>query len=151
MINSIHFPLEMTGNALDDYLSRGWFRMGQTIFTTDFIPVDENIHPVYWLRVLVQQVSYGKKQKRLLTINKKFSVTIKPFRPTDELEELYGLYRSAVDFNAPPTARGFLLNEFDDEFRNVYDTYVIELRDNDQLIAAGIFDNGENSMTGIMN
>lgn len=151
MINSIHFPLEMPGDALDDYLSRGWFRMGQTIFTTDFIPVDENIHPVYWLRLLVQKVRYGKKQKRLFAINKKFSVAIKPYRPTDELEELYGLYRSAVDFNAPPSSRGFLLNEFDEEFRNVYDTHVIELRDNDLLIAAGIFDNGEKSIAGIMN
>jgi leucyl-tRNA---protein transferase len=151
MIQSMHFPIAMSGRELDQYLSRGWFRMGQTIFTTDFIPVDENIHPVYWLRVPVQEVHYGRKQQRLLTINKNFSVTVKPYRPSDELEDLYALYRAAVIFDAPQTARGYLLDETDDEFNNIYDTQVIELRDAGRLIAAGIFDNGENSMAGIMN
>jgi leucyl-tRNA---protein transferase len=151
MIKAIHFPTEMTGYELDDYLSRGWFRMGQTIFTTDFIPVEENIHPVYWLRVQVQQVRYGKKQERLFAINKKFSVAVKSFRPSDELEELYTLYRAGVNFDAPLTAGSYLLDESEGEFNNVYDTRVIELRDADQLIAAGIFDNGERSIAGIMN
>jgi arginyl-tRNA--protein-N-Asp/Glu arginylyltransferase len=151
MIKAIHFPYEITGRELDDYLSLGWFRMGQTIFTTDFIPVDDNIHRVYWLRVLVQQVRYGKKQERLLAINKNFSVVVKPFRPSDELEALYTEYRAAVNFDAPPSANGYLLDETMDEFKNIYDTHVIELRDAGRLIAAGIFDKGENSIAGIMN
>jgi arginine-tRNA-protein transferase len=151
MIENIHFPYELTGPELDYYLSIGWYRMGQTIFTTHFIPVNDKIHQVYWLRVLVQQVQYGKKQKKLLAINKHFSVTIKPFSPSDELDELYASYRTSVSFDAPVTVNGFLLNEYEDEFKNIYDTHVIELRDAGRLIAAGIFDNGENSMAGIMN
>lgn len=151
MIKAIHFPPAITGQQLDNYLSRGWFRMGQTIFTTDFIPVDENIHPVYWLRLPVQQVSFGKKQKRLFTINKNFSVAVNTYRPTDEIEEMYSLYRVSINFDAPQTACGFLLDETGEEFKNVYDTRVIEIRDGGRLIAAGIFDNGENSIAGIMN
>jgi leucyl-tRNA---protein transferase len=151
MIETIHFPFELTGPELDYYLSIGWYRMGQTIFTTHFIPVKDRIHRVYWIRVLVQQVQYGKKQKRLFAVNKKFSVAIKPFLPSDELEDLYAAYRSLVNFDAPYSVNGFLLNEYADGFKNIYDTHVIELRDYGRLIAAGIFDNGENSMAGIMN
>ena len=34
---------------------------------------------------------------------------------------------------------------------NVFNTYVIELRDGDRLIAAGIFDHGERTLAGILN
>ncbi|HLG38846.1 MAG TPA: hypothetical protein VI461_04220 [Chitinophagaceae bacterium] len=151
MMETIHFPHELSGPELDFYLSIGWYRMGQTIFTTHFIPVKDKIHRVYWLRLPVQQVRYGKKQKRLLAINKKFSITVKPFYPSKELDELYAAYRSSINFDAPPTVNGFLLSEYDEEFKNIYDTHVIELRDAGRLIAAGIFDNGEISIAGIMN
>ncbi|MDP4261824.1 MAG: arginine-tRNA-protein transferase [Bacteroidota bacterium] len=151
MIKAIHFPLHLASHELDDYLARGWFRMGQTIFTTDFVPVHEKMLPVYWLRVLVQKVRYGKKQKRLLAVNKNFSVTTKPFKVTDELEELYALYRASVNFEAPSSVESFLLDGTGDTFKSVYDTRVIELRDAGQLIAAGIFDKGDTSIAGIMN
>jgi arginine-tRNA-protein transferase len=151
MIETIHFPYELTGAELDYYLSIGWYRMGQTIFTTHFIPVNNKIHRVYWLRLPVEQVRYGRKQKKLFSINSYFSIDIKPFIPSDELDELYTAYRSVVNFDAPLSVNGFLLSEYDDEFKNIYDTHVIELRNGRRLIAAGIFDNGENSMAGIMN
>ena len=35
--------------------------------------------------------------------------------------------------------------------QTVFDSYVIEVRDGEKLIAAGIFDNGDESIAGIMN
>lgn len=151
MIKAIHFPLHLTSQELDDYLSRGWFRMGQTIFTTDFVPVSEKVHPVYWLRLLVQKVRYGKKQKKLLAINKDFSVIIQPLKVTPELEDLYARYKDSVNFEAPPSVESFLLDGAGETFKSVYDTQVILLRDRGKLIAAGIFDRGEISIAGIMN
>lgn len=148
MIKAIHFPIDLTGQELDDYLAKGWFRMGQTIFTTDFIPVEGRIHPVYWLRFAVQNIHYGKKQKRLIGINSDFSVSIKPFLLSEEMESLYRIYRAQVDFEAPPTVESYLL---DGEINNIYDSQVIEIRDNGKLVAAGVFDQGETSMAGIMN
>jgi leucyl-tRNA---protein transferase len=148
MIRDIHFPFEMTGLELDDYLARGWFRMGQTIFTTDFIPVKNHVHPVFWLRFLVQKVNYGKKQKRLLNSNKGLTVITRPFLLSEEIEELYSLYRATIDFDAPLTVESFLL---DGAIGSIYDTQLIEIRDAGRLIAAGIFDNGDNSIAGIMN
>jgi arginine-tRNA-protein transferase len=151
MIKAIHFPLHLTTQELDDYLSRGWFRMGQTIFTTDFVPVTDKVHPVYWLRLLVKRVQYGKKQKKLLAINKDFSISIRPFHISLELEELYLKYKSAVNFEAPPSVESFLLDGMGETFKSVYDTQVILLRDAGRLIAVGIFDRGEASIAGIMN
>lgn len=148
MIKAINFPIELTGSELDDYLARGWFRMGQTIFTTDFIPMAEHIYPVYWLRVVLDKVQYGKKQKRLLAINKNLAIDFRPFQVTEELENLYSIYKASVDFDASPTVESFLLNG---SSNSVYDTCVIELRDAGQLIAAGIFDNGKTGIAGIMN
>ena len=148
MINDIHFPDVLTGHQLDEYLAKGWFRMGQTIFTTDILPVGMNIHPVYWLRYFVPKVRYGKKQERLFTINNEFTVTIKPFLLSEELEFLYASYLAIIDFDAPPDVRSFL---FDADTHNIYDTQLIEIRDAGSLIAAGIFDKGENSIAGIMN
>ncbi len=122
--------------------------MGQTIFTTDLLPVNGNIHPVYWLRYVVQKVRYGKKQERLFAINKDFSVSIKPFLLSDELEYLYASYLAIIDFDAPPTVESFLL---DGNSASLYETQLIEIRDAGRLVAAGIFDNGENSIAGIMN
>jgi leucyl-tRNA---protein transferase len=148
MIKAIHFPTALSGHELDEYLAKGWFRMGQTIFTTDLLPVNGNIHPVYWLRYVLQKVRYGKKQERLLAINKHFSVSLKPFLLSEELEYLYASYLAIIDFDAPPTVESFLL---DGDNNSIYDTQLIEIRDAGRLIAAGIFDNGENSIAGIMN
>ncbi|HEY6503526.1 MAG TPA: hypothetical protein VIZ28_06070 [Chitinophagaceae bacterium] len=148
MIKAIHFPTALTGQGLDDYLAKGWFRMGQTIFTTDLLPVNDTIYPVYWLRYVLSKVRFGKKQERLLTVNKEFSVTIKPFVLSEELEFLYACYLAIIDFDAPPTVESFLL---DGEGNSIYDTQLIEIRDAGRLVAAGIFDNGETSIAGIMN
>lgn len=148
MIKAIHFPINLTADELDEYLAKGWFRMGQTIFTTDFIPVEGRIHPVFWLRFDLKKISFGKKQKKLIAFNQGYTVHTQPCVITDELEDLYTLYRMNVDFDAPPTVESYLL---DGELSNIYDSHLIEVRDEDRLIAAGIFDNGNSSIAGIMN
>lgn len=138
----------MTGNRLDVWLSRGYYRMQQQVFTCQFVFFDNTFYSVHWLRIVLDKVSYGKSQLRLLRINQKFSVAIKPFVLSDELETLYSQYWNFVNFDAPPTVESCLL---DGASQNVFDTYVIEVRDENQLIAAGIFDNGSRSIAGIMN
>ncbi|GAB3301753.1 GNAT family N-acetyltransferase [Hymenobacter tenuis] len=136
------------GEALDFYLSQGYYRMHQDLFTCRFLPLDNSLYTVHWLRIALKEVQYGAEQRRLLRANQRFTVIIKPFQLTEELEELYGLYRSSITFDAPETVEAFLLAGANS---NVFNTEVIELRDGDQLVAAGILDNGARSMAGIMN
>ncbi len=138
----------MIGDNLDFYLNRGYFRMQQDVFTCQFVQFNDTIYAVQWLRVRLETVSYGPSQRRLLRINARFSVVVKPFVLTDELRDLYAQYRAAIDFDAPPSIEACLL---DGTRRNVFDTQVVEVRDGDRLIAAGIFDNAPRSIMGVMN
>ncbi|UYZ58381.1 GNAT family N-acetyltransferase [Hymenobacter latericus] len=136
------------GEVLDFYLSQGYYRMHQDLFTCRFLPIDEGLYTVHWLRLDLGRVSFGTEQRRLLRQNKRFTAVVRPFRLTTEYEELYARYRSTVTFEAPETVEAFLLAG---ARHNVFTTHVIELRDGERLIAAGIFDSGEQSLAGIMN
>ena len=138
----------MKGSLLDLYLSLGYFRMYQDLFTYRYIIINDMVCPVHWLRISLPDVEFGAKQRSLLRSNEKFTSVAKPFQLTEEVETLYALYRASVDFDAPDSVTTWLLNGAS---QTVFDTYAIEIRDGDQLIAVGIFDNGARSIAGIMN
>lgn len=138
----------MKGRKLDLLLSKGYYRMQQDMFTCRYLIVDDVRCPVHWLRIATPMVQYGPKQARLFRINEKFSVAIKPFVLTDEIETLYSLYRSNIDFDTYNSVEACLM---DDAMTTTFDTYAVEVRDGNTLIAVGIFDNGEKSIAGILN
>lgn len=154
MINEPHYFLPgengFKGQVLDDLLALGYYRMQHMIFTTHHTALDpekENI-PVFWLRTEVKKI---QENKTALTIRKycaPFTVTIKKAVITTELEELYSIYKNHVDFCASTTCWDYLHM---DEFENPYDSWMIEIRDGNILIAAGFFDKGENAISGILN
>lgn len=136
------------GEALDYYLSQGYYRMHQDLFTCRFLPIEGGLYTVHWLRLVLARVQYGSEQRRLLRLNERFTTTIQPFELTAELEELYAAYRQSITFDAPETVEAFLLAG---ATHNVFTTAVFEVRDEGRLIAAGIFDSGARSLAGIMN
>jgi arginyl-tRNA--protein-N-Asp/Glu arginylyltransferase len=140
--------LNIPGDVLDYYLGLGYYRMGQDLFTCRFLPVDQEVHTVHWLRLVVSQVAYGSKQRQLLRQNSRFTVLIKPFRLTTEYEALYARYHQALDFEAATSLESLLLAE---ATHSVFNTQIVEVRDGDQLIAGGIFDCGTASIAGIVN
>lgn len=136
------------GDALDYYLAQGYYRMQQDLFTCQFVPFAGQPYTAHWLRLALARVQWGPEQRRLFRRNARFAATVHPFRLTDEYEELYARYRAAITFDAAPTIDDVLLGG---EAHSVFNTYVIELRDNGQLIAAGILDLGERTLAGILN
>ena len=151
MIDEIEFPESMTGRELDDYLSRGWYRIWQFIFTTDFWEFNGYTYAVYWLRIALPKVNYGKSQKKILTRNKGFAVEIKPFMLSREIEDLFGLYKTSIDFETTDSLTGYFLTGAIDNNVNIFNTQMIEIRDGNKLIAAGFFDVGETSIAGLLN
>lgn len=133
---------------MDLYLSKGYFRMQQEVFTCYAVLFENTVCPVHWLRIVLADVSFGKEQLRLFRINENFSATVKTLVITDEMEALYATYKEAINFDAPESVESCLL---DGANYTVFDTCVIEVRDGDSLIAVGIFDNGAQSIAGIMN
>lgn len=153
MIKDLDFPESMSGPELDAYLERGWYRLGQIIFTTDYIPHEESWYRVFWLRFKLDKIRYEKKQLRLLRTNQRFDWQVRPLEITEEIEELYQAYKSSINFEISPTARNYLFDGsvFGAPGQNVFQSNMIEIRDKGRLIATGIFDNGRESMAGIMN
>lgn len=138
----------MKESELDFYLSLGYFRMHQDVFTCRYLVHDNTILPVHWLRVDLKNVVYQSKQRALLRRNEKFTTITKPFVLTDEIRALFAVYRNAVDFEAPESVEAWLLNG---ATYNLFDTYSVEIRDQNRLIAVGIFDNGAETIAGIIN
>lgn len=138
----------MKGSQLDLYLSLGYFRMHQRLFTCRYLVYDNTVFPVHWLRINLLQVEFGPKQRSLLRRNATFSTVVKRFVLTDEIEALYAMYKNAVDFEAPESVDFWLNNDGE---HNVFTTYSVEVRDENRLIAVGVFDLGGQTIAGIMN
>ena len=148
MIREICFPELLSGRELDIFLSKGWFRMGQSIFTTDFARINGSYLPVYWMRIDLEQYHFARSRRKLLAANREYEVLVKPFILTGEAEALYDRYAFSVDFEAPRSIEEFL---YFGAGYNIYDSYAIEVRHRGYLIALGIFDRGDDSIAGIMN
>jgi len=144
---NIHRHVAIKGPLLDVYLEHGWYRYGSNIFTIDYFSEEEIIYNVHWIRYHTTAVLLNNQTQKLIKKNKHFAIQIRPFENNAEIENLHALYLEQIDFVSSPTIEALL----DDPFVSVYDTQIIEIRDKETLIAAGIFDVGEKSIAGIKN
>ena len=136
----------VTPEELDAYLLKGWFRMGPTIFTTNFLSFKEQLYSAIWLRVTLDTYSGDRTQSRLFKLNNIFKTEIKKATVTDEKEALFARYKQGVSFEASASLQHLLFGKSD---HAAYDTYEINIRDNGKLIAVGYFDLGATSAMGI--
>ncbi len=135
-------------HELDFLLSIGYFRMQQDVFTCRCVQFEGAIYPVYWLRIVLEDVHFGPKQSRLFRINAQYGVSVRRFVLTDEVESLFARYRNGIAFDTYGTVEACLLNG---ATTSQFDTYSVEVRDGTKLIAVGIFDNAGQSIAGIVN
>ena len=140
-------PMTLSGEELDEYLARGWYRMGSFLFTTDYL--FDIAHPVTWLRIDLSKVSYGSSQKKMRKKNSGFAIVIKPMALSDEVDELFALYKTQIDFIMQSQSVQEYLHNLPDH--NIFDTQQIEVRDGGKLIGVGFFDLGSVSAAGIFN
>ncbi|TXH26677.1 MAG: arginyl-tRNA--protein arginylyltransferase [Cyclobacteriaceae bacterium] len=147
MFVEVHTPQQLTGQELDAYLQRGWFRMGQTIFTTNFAHVKDKILSTIWLRIKLHEYSGDRSYSDLLKRYAKFSVSVQPAAIDEEKETLFTRYRESLSFSVSESLQHLL---FGKEATSVYTTYEVTVRDNSKLFACGFFDLGGNSAEGIV-
>jgi arginine-tRNA-protein transferase len=148
MLAELHYPQKLlNGEELDAYLERGWFRMGQSIFTTNFLKFNGLLFSAIWLRIDLTSFQPSKTQYKLQKLNAKFRVEIKPvISLMQEHLILFDKYKNHVPFDAAPSLTHLL---YEDKISNVFDSYEICIYDNQKLIACGFFDFGEDASTGI--
>lgn len=147
--NNIYYPEILSEEELDNFLEAGWYRIGPSLFTTNFILLNDYVHRVFWLRYELKNIAFTKSQERIINKNKQFNVSVKPMEITDEIEDLYAAYKRSVNFSGAISVYHWLYG--DRPPYNVFNTQLIEIRDKDKLIAVGIFDQGSESIAGIMN
>jgi len=149
MLAQIEYPEILQPQELDTYLANGWFRMRQTIFTTNFLQFDSQFYSAIWLRVALADYVPDKKYHTLKKLNKAFKTEIKQSTAgaiSTAQELLYFEYRQSVSFDVSPSLKELLLGN---DLVNRFNTYEVNIYDGDTLIATGFFDLGANSAAGI--
>lgn len=140
----VHSPERLTAHQLDDYLEKGWFRMGQNIFTTHFIRNDQKILSTIWLRI---QLENFNPDFPLIKKNRKFRISYALAELSPEKEELFARYKQNVAFHGSDSLHQLMIGQHGE--RSVFNTYEVMLYDNSRLIACGYFDLGALSAEGI--
>lgn len=146
MFASVHDPESLSSAELDAYLARGWFRMGPTIFTTNFLSFKDNLYSAVWLRVYLPDFNGGRTQAKLFKNNNLFTTKIQRATITSEKELLFAKYKKSVPFEASVSLHHLL---FGRSQATVYNTYEVEVHHGDRLIAIGYFDLGKETCMGI--
>jgi leucyl-tRNA---protein transferase len=146
MLAQVHSPQFLSGEELDRYLAEGWFRMGQTIFTTNFLNFKQKFYSAIWLRIHLAECFQTKPEKKLIKLNSNFSVHIQKAIIDQEKENLFARYRTQVSFEPSSSIHSLL---FGRSVENIYETLEITIREGDKLIGCGFFDLGKKSAAGI--
>ena len=149
MFAQIEYPARLQSEELDKYLEMGWFRMRQTIFTTNFLHFNKRFYSAIWLRVALDSSIYDKRYQKLSKLNKGFRTEIKKLgnrRVSKQQELLYEAYRAGISFEVSPSLQELLIGS---QAYNRFNTYEINIYDGSNLIATGFFDLGKISAAGI--
>jgi leucyl-tRNA---protein transferase len=139
-------PSELQPLEIDLFLENGWFRMGRTIFTTNFLKFNGIYYSAIWLRINLQTFHPTKTQQKLQKLNAKFKIEFRPLVLNETHERLFEKYKTSVSFDAATSLHELLFHE---GFQDVYYTQEVCLYDEGKLIAAGFFDTGDQTMMGI--
>lgn len=148
MTTEREYPVFIIPEEMDDYLNKGWYRMGQAIFTCHFLWFGEKLYSSLWLRLPLKGFQFSKSQRKLFRRNgKQFSYIIRPAQLTYSKDKLYNRYRQHFNGRLAYTLRESLQDGSD---KNIYNTQEVCIYDGDQLIAFSFFDLGKQNIASIL-
>lgn len=149
----MHYPAELTAEAMDGYLAGGWYRMHQAIFTIThtFRESRLDICPVWWLRFPVGGLENHRSHTRIRRRNQHLQVRLEsPFHYSSSYEDLYARYLASVPFAGYTSIQEALYGEGDPALGTIYDTHAWVVSDGDKVVAVGLFDMGRASAASIL-
>lgn len=148
MIASRIEPETLARAELDDYLDRGWYRIGRAMITTDFLMSEGDLRSTIWTRLDLRTHRFRSSlRKQLAQVHARFDVRIGDLVLDATREELYARYREMVGGN-----RAESLDEVTggEEGRALFHTREIGIYRDDVLVAFSWFDLGETSVESLI-
>lgn len=144
-------PFVLSPPSLDWYLNRGWYRMGASIFTTNFLYFGGRPYSAVWIRQDLREFAFSRSQRKLMRRNAKlFDLNWAPRTIDRERNELY--YRYAADFDGrlSPTINDNL--EDYETSTTPFNTWETTIRDkvSGQLVGLSYYDLGEDAVASIL-
>lgn len=146
MFAQVHHPQKLLPGELDGYLEKGWFRMGQTIFTTNFLNFKHQLYSAVWLRIVLPELVHDRQWQKLEKRNAAFRTEVQTATITPAKEELYAKYKQGISFEVSSSLKELL---YRNAIYDIYHTHEVCIYDGGKLIAAGFFDIGDKSGAGI--
>lgn len=143
-----YLPKKLSGKELDEYLAKGWYRLGAEVFTCQYLFFKEKLYSPVWLRLPLKDYTFRKRMRKIFNRNRrKYSFVIRPQEMSKEKDELYAKYRE--NFHSPLAIRliGYLQ---DNAPTTVFNSQEICIYHEEKLVACSFFDLGEKSLTSIV-
>lgn len=140
-----YLPRELSPRRLDRFLASGWFRTVNMLFRAKVTCFDNDICSPVNIRIRLADHLPSKRMRKLQQRNgRMFWHEIRKATITPEKEALFGQHQRRF--------RSFLCNSLE-EFLVLtprFDTYEINIYDEDRLIAVSYFDQGSNSIMSLL-
>ena len=140
-------PQNLSAHELDTLLESGFFRSGQTMFTTSFLKFGEKYFDAIWLRIKLSEFEPSNDVVRIAKRAKRFRTIVRKAYIDTEKENLFLDYKSKVAFVTVQSLQQLLMD--DNLTENIFNSYEVCVYDQDQLIACGFFDVSEKKGMGI--
>lgn len=148
MFTEVSFPSTLPGTELDRFLERGWFRMGQAMFTSRVVYFAESMQPVLWLRLPLEGHSFAKSNRAVRRkVEKRFDVSILPANVGEVHEALYRRYLTVVTGERAASVHELL---YTGPPNDLFNSWEVRVMDGDRLVAFSLFDLGERSVQSIL-
>jgi arginyl-tRNA--protein-N-Asp/Glu arginylyltransferase len=148
MIASRIEPETLAPAELDDYLERGWYRIGRAMITTDFLMNEGDLRSTIWTRLDLRTHRFRSSlRKQLAQVHARFEIRVGDLVLDATREELYTRYREMVGGN-----RAESLDEVTggEEGRALFHTREIGIYRDGVLVAFSWFDLGETSVESLI-
>lgn len=141
-------PQSLSPDDLDRWLARGWYRMGQSLFTARYVVFDDVLRTAIWTRLDLRDYRFRKSLRRVLhRVDANFRTTIHRCVVDAEHEALYQRYRAIAKGERSPTLHDFLHGDSDSD---LFDTWEVSIRDGDRLVGFSWFDLGREGIQSLI-
>lgn len=148
MISTKHQPLALSATELDDYLERGWYRIGSHLVTMRYVVTEDGLSSTVWSRLNLHGYRFRRSLQRLMQRNStRLQVQTGPLVIDAEREALYARYLEHVG-----GARAETLHEVlgHGPRRRIFNTHEVRVYDSGRLVAFSWFDLGRRSIQSLL-